>query len=78
MRDSFDHARQALKDRLGRKTYSSLAAELGVSKGALWKFVNTEYVPTNPEIREKLDLPELIVVAVRRDKASGRYVPRDA
>jgi len=77
MRDAFSHARQALKAELERKTYDSLAGELGVSKGALWKFVKTDYVPVNPELRKRLGLPELVIVPVKRDAVTGRYVPRD-
>ncbi len=44
------------------QTYDQLAVELGISKGALWKFVNTDYVPDDLGIRTRLGIeePELI------------------
>ena len=40
------------------KTYDELAVDLDVSKGALWKFIHTDYVPTSSVIRRKFGIPE--------------------
>ncbi len=46
----------------GRGGFSQLTKELDISKGALWKFVNTDYIPTSPILLRKLTLPEPIVI----------------
>lgn len=40
------------------KTYDQLAVELDVSKGALWKFINKDYVPDDIVICRKLGIPQ--------------------
>lgn len=68
-----DAVRSDLRGRLKDKTYGELASEMSVSKGALWKFLNTDYVPSGNELRRKLGLPEIIQhSAIRNDR--GRFV----
>lgn len=64
-----DGIRYALKAKLRKftgndtdQTYDDLAVELGISKGVLWKFLNTDYIPDNLAIRNRLGIvePELI------------------
>lgn len=43
------------------KTYDQMADELGVTKGVLWKFLNTNYIPTDPVIRARLNIPAPVV-----------------
>lgn len=50
------------------KTYDQMADGLGVTKGALWKFLNTDYIPTNPVIRSRLGIPAPIVQWRTRNK----------
>jgi hypothetical protein len=65
--------RNELKEKIVQgATYATLSDELKVSKGALWKFINTDYIPTSPTIRHRLGLPELIVQVVVRGK-DGRF-----
>lgn len=49
------------KGKSGEKTYDQLADELGITKGVLWKFLNTKYIPTDPVIRSRLHLPAPII-----------------
>jgi hypothetical protein len=70
--------RTRLRDPILRKeiTYEAAAERLGMSKGALWKFLNTSYVPGIPieeikssnRIRRSLGLPEMIVSFRYRDE----------
>lgn len=46
----------------GKGGFSRVSRDLNVSKGALWKFINTDYVPTGIELLRKLGLPEPIVI----------------
>ncbi len=65
--------RNELKEKIDQgTTYAALSDELNVSKGALWKFINTDYLPTSPTIRHRLGLPELIVQSIVRGK-DGRF-----
>jgi len=50
------------------KTYDQLASELKVSKGVLWKFLNTDYIPTDAVIRSRLGLPTPIIQWRTRDE----------
>jgi hypothetical protein len=52
-----------------------VSKKLRVSKGALWKFINTAYVPSDPRLYHALGLGELMTIIVRRDK-TGRFAPR--
>ena len=47
---------------LGRGGFNKVSRDLNVSKGALWKFINTDYVPTGVELLRKLGLPEPIII----------------
>lgn len=68
-----EQARQRLKTRIkSGVTYGQLAAELKVSKGALWRFINDGYIPKSNVIRSRLGLPEIIEVFVQRDDR-GRF-----
>lgn len=49
-------------DDLGRGGFSKVSRDLNVSKGALWKFLNTDHVPTGVELLRKLGLPEPIII----------------
>lgn len=49
-------------------SYHKVADELEISSGALWKFLNTDYVPTSNRIRHALGLPEMIVSFRYRDE----------
>lgn len=49
-------------------SYHKVADDLKISKGALWKFINTDYVPTSNRIRHALGLPEMIVSFRYRDE----------
>ena len=60
--------RDSLKKELVSYSYHKLAKRLGVSAGALWKFMNTDYVPTGNDLRRKLGIPELLTQAVIRNK----------
>jgi len=55
MMNRFEIVREKLKVRLndGSK-YSSLAEDHGTSKGAMWKFINTNYVPKDKRVRRSL------------------------
>ena len=72
MSDTIDLIRHDLKARLGAGGYQKLADELNVSKGALWKFVNTDYVPTGIVLRRKLGIPEPELIEQYRDPL-GRF-----
>ena len=67
---------QRKKDELARiitdTTYGQLARDLDISKGALWKFINTDYIPTSPEIRLRFGIPNPIIVWPTRDP-KGRF-----
>lgn len=54
------------------KTYDQMAEELCVSKGVLWKFLNTNYVPTNPTIRHRLGIPQPII-SYRTRNPKGQF-----
>lgn len=43
------------------KTYDQMAHELKISKGVLWKFLNTDYIPTDSVIRSRLHIPAPII-----------------
>ena len=53
--------RAEIKD-LGRGGFSKVSRDLNVSKGALWKFLRTDKVPTSIELLRKLGLPEPIII----------------
>jgi len=72
MSDTIDLIRHDLKARLGSGGYQKLADELDVSKGALWKFINTDYVPTSIVLRRKLGIPEPELIEQYRDPL-GRF-----
>lgn len=58
-----------------RLGYGPLADELGVSKGVLWKFCNTDYIPMDPEIRRKLNISEPEFIPQYRNPL-GRFEKR--
>ena len=61
----------------GGNTYGKIAAQLKISKGVLWKFLNKDYSPKNPVIRKRLGLEQgtdIIIQAVRRN-GKGRFEP---
>ena len=58
IRDALKAQLREFTGKLQDKTYDELAVELDVSKGALWKFIHTDYVPTSSIIRRKLGIPE--------------------
>jgi hypothetical protein len=70
-----DSRRASLRRRVEASSYSAVCQKIGVSKGALWKFIHTRYVPTDPTLYHALGLGELVTVIVRRDRA-GRFAPR--
>ena len=72
MDSTIDTVKISLRRELEQKTYGELASRLGISKGALWKFVNTAYIPTDPLLRRKLGMPELMVVPYFRN-SKGRF-----
>jgi len=49
--------------------------EQDISKGALWKFINTDYVPTSSIIRRKLGIPKLELISQYRNPL-GRFIKR--
>lgn len=50
--------REALQAKIANgMSYTDLARELGISKGALWKFLNDDYVPTSTDLRRALGIP---------------------
>ena len=59
-------------EKLGRGGFSKVASDLNVSKGALWKFLNTDYIPTSKAILRKLGLPEPTIIFQKRNK-EGQY-----
>lgn len=65
-----------ISKRVRKSTYGKIADKLDVSKGLLWKFVNTDYVPTSPELLRKLDLPEPILI-YRTRNPQGQFEPYD-
>lgn len=42
--------------------FSQICRELEISKGALWKFIYTDYIPTGLELLRKLGIPEPIII----------------
>ena len=71
--DTIDMLRDDLKARLAPGGYQKLADELDVSKGALWKFIKTDYIPTNDILRRKLGIPEPELIEQYRDSLTGRF-----
>jgi len=67
-------ARHDLQERLNRPgmTYGRLAADLDVNKGVLWKFLNSRYIPTDPELRRRIGIAVPITQFVVRDDL-GRF-----
>ena len=72
MNDTSDLIRHDLKAKALSGGYQKLADELDVSKGALWKFINTDYVPTGIVLRRKLGIPEPELIEQYRDPL-GRF-----
>jgi hypothetical protein len=72
MTDTVDLLRHDLKAKLGAGGYQKLANDLDVSKGALWKFINTDYVPTNALLRRKLGIKEPELIEQYRNE-KGRF-----
>lgn len=72
MSDAIDLLRQDLKAKLGAGGYQKLASELDVSKGALWKFINTDYIPASDVLRRKLGIKEPELIEQYRDEL-GRF-----
>lgn len=70
--------RDALRAEIrGGNTYGKIAAQLKISKGVLWKFLNRDYSPRNPVIRKRLGLEQgtdVIIQTVRRN-GKGRFEP---
>ena len=59
----------------GGNTYGKIAAQLKISKGVLWKFLNRDYIPKNPVIRKRLGLErgtDIIIQSVHRNR-KGRF-----
>ena len=59
----------------GGNTYGKIAAQLKISKGVLWKFLNRDYSPKNPVIRKRLGLErgtDIIIQSVHRNR-KGRF-----
>jgi hypothetical protein len=55
MMNRLDKARMLLKDKINDgNTYGTLANDLHTSKGAIWKFINTSYVPRDSALRRRL------------------------
>jgi hypothetical protein len=80
--DRIESAKRALRARieLGEK-YGNMSVELKLSKGFLWKFVNTDYVPRRPDLREKifrLAPPDRHPNYRRREELLRRWVRRHA
>ena len=42
--------------------FSQICREREISKGALWKFIYTDYIPTSLELLRKLDIPQPIII----------------
>ena len=62
--------------RIKESTYGKLSTELGISKGVLWKFINTDYIPTSIELKRKLGLPEPIII-YRTRNPKGQFESYD-
>ena len=56
----------------GRGRFSQIATERDISKGALWKFIYTDYIPTSLELLRKLNIPEPILI-YRTRNARGQF-----
>ncbi|TET84633.1 MAG: hypothetical protein E3J37_03370 [Anaerolineales bacterium] len=54
------------------ETWLSMARGYGVSSATLWRIAHEGYDPRRADIRQKLSLPELIEIQIRRDKL-GRF-----
>jgi hypothetical protein len=55
MSTRLDIVRGILRARLGETVkYQDLADELKSSKGAIWKFINTKYIPRDVNLRKRL------------------------
>ena len=52
--------------------FSQITRERDISKGALWKFIYTDYVPTGVELLRKLDLP-MPIITYRTRNALGQF-----
>jgi hypothetical protein len=66
--DAIADARTILRKQVRLTSYGQVAAELEVSKGALWKFLNKPgYIPKDPGLRKRLGLPSLMGVSPRRE-----------
>jgi len=70
--DAIDLLRDDLRAKALSGGYQKLADELDVSKGALWKFIKTDYIPTNIVLRRKLGIPEPELIEQYRDPL-GRF-----
>ena len=59
-------------EELGKGGFSKVARDLDISKGALWKFLKTDYVPTGVELLKKLGIP-VPIITYRTRNAMGQF-----
>jgi hypothetical protein len=75
-------AKQALQERIAKgEKYGKLSTDTGLTKGFLWKFANTDYIPHRPDLREKvfrLAPPDRHPNYRRREELLRRWVRRHA
>jgi hypothetical protein len=80
--DRIEAAKRALQAKIenGEK-YGDLASETKLTKGFLWKFVNTDYIPRRKDLREKvfkLAPPDRHPNYRRREELLRRWIRKHA
>jgi len=63
---------QLIKRKKEGETWAGMAREYGVNPAVLWRIGHEDYNPKRADTRQKLNLPEIIEMEIRRDE-SGRF-----
>ena len=70
---SFQELQRTLQTRVeSGETWTKMAQEYGLYPSILWRIVNEDYEPKREDIRQKLNLHQIIIKKLPRDE-KGRF-----